>query len=46
VTQALYHAHNVGMTWLVFAAIGIVSAFMIYFYGRWIFKLAQREGKS
>jgi hypothetical protein len=42
-TQALYHSHHVGMTWLVFAAIGVAAAFMIYFYGRWIFKLARGE---
>ena len=43
-TQTLYHSHRVGMTWLVFAGIGILSAVMIYFYGRWIFKLARRKG--
>jgi len=34
------------MTWLVFAAIGVGAAIMIFFYGRWIFKLAQRVGRN
>ena len=42
-TQLLHQSHHVGMTWYIFAAIGVVSAVMIYFYGRWILKLAQRE---
>ena len=42
-TQILYRSHFVGATWLVFAAIGIASAVMIYFYGRWVHKLAERE---
>jgi MFS family permease len=45
-TQTLYHSHHVGTTWLMFAAIGVASAVMIYFYGRWILKLAQRETKA
>ena len=43
-TQQLYTSHNVGLTWYVFAAIGVASAVMIWMYGRWIQKLAQREG--
>jgi MFS family permease len=42
-TGQLYHSHNVGVTWFVFAGIGVVSAVMIYFYGRWIARLAQNE---
>jgi MFS family permease len=42
-TQQLYQAHHVGMTWFVFAAIGVASAVMIYYYGRWILKLAEKE---
>ena len=45
-TQMLYHSHPVGMTWYVFAGIGIVSAVMIFFYGRWIKKLAQKEART
>jgi len=44
-TQQLYQTHHVGVTWFVFAAIGIASAVMIYYYGRWIQKLAQQEDK-
>ena len=42
-TQVLYQSHHVGLTWYVFAAIGVASAVMIYLYGQWILKLARRE---
>jgi len=42
-TQQLYQSHHVGLTWFVFAGIGVASAVMIYYYGRWIRKLAERE---
>jgi hypothetical protein len=42
-TQVLYQSHHVGLTWYAFAAIGVASAIMIYFYGQWILKLAKRE---
>jgi proton-dependent oligopeptide transporter, POT family len=42
-TQILYQSHHVGLTWYVFASIGVASAIMIYAYGRWIQRLAQRE---
>jgi proton-dependent oligopeptide transporter, POT family len=42
-TQALYQSHHVGLTWFVFAAIGVVSAVMIYLYGKWIARLAEGE---
>jgi hypothetical protein len=45
-TQALYQSHHIGLTWYVFAAIGVASAVMIYFYGQWILKLARREAAS
>jgi POT family proton-dependent oligopeptide transporter len=41
-TRELYDAYHVGTTWFVFAGIGVLSAGMIYLYGRWIRKLAQR----
>ncbi len=44
-TQVLYQSHHIGLTWYVFAAIGVVSAVMIYFYGRWIRKLAGQEAE-
>jgi MFS family permease len=43
-TQLLYQSHHVGLTWYVFAAIGVASAVMIYAYGKWIQRLAQIEG--
>jgi MFS family permease len=39
--QLLHQSHPVGMTWFIFAGIGVVSAVMIYLYGRWILKLAR-----
>jgi proton-dependent oligopeptide transporter, POT family len=42
-TQVLYQSHHVGLTWYVFAAIGVASAVMIYCYGQWILKLAVRD---
>jgi proton-dependent oligopeptide transporter, POT family len=45
-TRVLYQTHHVGLTWYAFAAIGVASAVMIYFYGRWIQRLARQEGSS
>jgi MFS family permease len=45
-TQLLYQSHHVGLTWYVFAAIGVSSAVMIYAYGKWIQRLAQTEAAS
>jgi hypothetical protein len=45
-TQQLYQAHHVGMTWYIFAAIGIASAIMIWLYGRWIQRLAMRQSST
>jgi len=45
-THALYQSHHVGLTWYVFAAIGVASAVMIYFYGRWIYKLTQQQART
>jgi hypothetical protein len=45
-TRLLYQSHHVGLTWYVFAAIGVASAVMIYLYGQWILKLARREATS
>ncbi|MGA4645175.1 MFS transporter [Limisphaera sp. 4302-co] len=41
-TRELAAAYNVGLTWYVFAGIGLLAAVMIYFYGRWIRELARR----
>lgn len=42
-TQTLFQAHNVGFTWYIFAAVGVVSAVMIFMYGKWVKKLAEQE---
>jgi hypothetical protein len=42
-TEQLYQANSIGVTWYVFAAVGVASALMIYAYGRWIRKIAERE---
>jgi proton-dependent oligopeptide transporter, POT family len=38
-TQTMYDAHNVGAVWYIMGIIGILSAFGIYMYGRWILTL-------
>jgi MFS family permease len=45
-TQLLYATHHVGMTWYIFAAVGVASAVMIWLYGRWVQKLARRSPSS
>jgi MFS family permease len=40
-TQLLYRSHHIGLTWFVFAGIGVASAVMIYLYGRWIRTLSR-----
>ncbi len=39
-TQAMYESHQVGTVWVIFGAVGIVSAIGIYMYGRWVITLA------
>ena len=41
-TNLLHDSHNVGAVWLIMAAIGILSAFGIYMYGRWILTLSKK----
>jgi len=43
VTQLLYNSHHVGMTWICFAMVGLFSAVMIYLYGQWVKKLAEKQ---
>jgi MFS family permease len=43
-TRLLYETNNVGATWYFFGAVGVVSAFLIYLYGRWIITLVKKEG--
>ncbi len=42
-TNLLYANHNVAVTWYIFAAVGVLSAVMIYMYGRWILTLEKKE---
>ncbi len=42
-TRAMFDSHNVGLTWYVFAVVGVFSAIMIYSYGVWVRKLADSE---
>jgi proton-dependent oligopeptide transporter, POT family len=42
-TRLLYQQHSVGITWYIFAAVGVASALMIIAYGQWIKRLAARE---
>ena len=45
-TNLLYANHNVGTTWYFFAAVGVLSAIMIYMYGRWILSLEKKKRTS
>lgn len=35
-TQILHDSHHVGVVWYIMGSIGVVSAFGIYMYGRWV----------
>jgi hypothetical protein len=39
-TEILYQSHNIGQLWYIMAAVGIVSAFGLYVYGRWTYQQA------
>ena len=41
-TQILHQSHHVGVTWYIFAGIAVVSAVMIWMYGRWTLKLSKQ----
>ncbi len=41
-TRVLYDSHHVGHVWTIMGLIGIVSAFGIYAYGKWILAIARR----
>ena len=45
-TRALHEMGHVGAVWYFFAAVGVVSAVMIWSYGAWIRKLAAEKGKG
>jgi len=45
-TQLLYQSHHVGLTWYLFAGVGVVAAILIYLYGKWVRKLAAAPAKQ
>jgi hypothetical protein len=45
-TRALYENHHVGVTWYVFALVGVAAAVMILCYGAWVRRLAAREAAA
>ena len=42
VTAQLYAANNIGAVWYLMAAVGFVSAFGLYVYGKWTYRVAMR----
>lgn len=40
-TQLLYEANNIGMVWYVMAVVGFASAYGLYLYGRWAYRLSR-----
>jgi POT family proton-dependent oligopeptide transporter len=42
-TQALYHANNIGMAWYIIAVIGITSAVGIFIYGKWLLRMQRQQ---
>jgi len=45
-TRSLYQTHHIGATWFVFALVGVVSAGLIWAYGRWVRRLAATEASG
>lgn len=39
-TDILYQSHNIGQLWYVMATVGVVSAFGLFVYGKWTYKIA------
>jgi len=39
-TQFLYASHNIGLVWYVMGGVGLISAVGMYFYGRWMWRMA------
>lgn len=39
-TEILYQSHNIGQLWYIMAAVGVMSAFGLYVYGRWTYRQA------
>ncbi|WP_163932016.1 MFS transporter [Paraferrimonas sp. SM1919] len=45
-TQELYAKHNIGDAWYIIALIGMISAVSIFFYGRFIYRIATASEKQ
>ncbi len=45
-TTELYNSHNIGLVWYMFAGVGMISAVLIYIYGRWLLRLAQQQNTN
>ena len=45
-TSLLYETHHIGATWFFFAFVGVVSAVLIWCYGRWIRRIAATEKRA
>ena len=45
-THQLYQTNHVGMPWFVFAVVGVISAGLIWAYGRWVRRLAERQSAA
>jgi proton-dependent oligopeptide transporter, POT family len=41
-TDILYQSHNIGLVWVIMGVIGVITAFGIYLYGRWIYRLVKK----
>lgn len=39
-TEILYQSHNIGQLWYIMAAVGVLSAFGLYVYGKWTYRQA------
>ncbi len=40
--SSLYASNNIGMVWYVMGAVGIVTTFGLYVYGKWTYRFAMQ----
>jgi len=41
-TSTMYATHNIGVVWYVMGAVGIVTTFGLYVYGKWTYRFAMQ----
>ncbi len=41
-TSSLYASNNIGMVWYVMGAVGLITAFGLYVYGKWTYRFAMQ----